>query len=378
MSELINSDKLDRAIEWFTNYVTFRQNGAKVDFHANYIKNEEGYKYDLFENAHKKVNYDAWTESMIGSYEILGDVVAGLNEKDNNRKNNIVDFHSVTKLRTKAEENIVKAEKILYKLYKSENTAVAFSEACVFFGKWYPVLSYMLFMKDRNSYLPVKNSTENHVDRFKKLGIDTSCLKCCSWENYQYFLQVHEEIRNRLCENFGNNLTLLDAHSFVWMLYYAPENLVFDEEGIKLVHEIESNFVYQNITGKERDVVVKTRINQGVFRKRLLEKYKQCCMCGLSNDKLLIASHIKPWSVSTPSEKVDVNNGLLLCPNHDYLFDKGWISFNKAGEILISKNLSTEDKQALKLQDDIRLELSDKNRNYMSYHRKKLWRNNNE
>ena len=54
-------------------------------------------------------------------------------------------------------------------------------------------------------------------------------------------------------------------------------------------------------------------------------------------NELLVASHIKPWSISDANEKLDIHNGLLMCPNHDKLFDRGYISFDDTGRILISE-----------------------------------------
>ena len=56
-------------------------------------------------------------------------------------------------------------------------------------------------------------------------------------------------------------------------------------------------------------------------------------------NELLVASHIKPWSISDANEKLDIHNGLLMCPNHDKLFDRGYISFDDTGRILISEKL---------------------------------------
>lgn len=72
--------------------------------------------------------------------------------------------------------------------------------------------------------------------------------------------------------------------------------------------------------------VVKQRCGQNKFREKLKEKFSTCALCGINNEHS-IASHIKPWSVSTPKERLDVDNGLLLCPNHDYLFDGGFHYF---------------------------------------------------
>ncbi len=88
---------------------------------------------------------------------------------------------------------------------------------------------------------------------------------------------------------------------------------------------------------------------------------------------MLVASHIKPWSKSLPKEKLDVDNGLLMCPNHDRLFDRGFISFDDYGKILISSILTAESRQALGITGDIKINLSEKNKAYMKYHRDKIF-----
>lgn len=54
------------------------------------------------------------------------------------------------------------------------------------------------------------------------------------------------------------------------------------------------------------------------------------------------ASHIKPWRASTDFEKLDGNNGLLLSPHVDHLFDKGFISFEDDGRVLVSDRTAPE------------------------------------
>lgn len=100
-----------------------------------------------------------------------------------------------------------------------------------------------------------------------------------------------------------------------------------------------------NMKGKEREYLVKTRINQDYFRTLLLENNDGCCLCKVKKMEILIASHIKPWSSCEPEQKLDLENGLLLCPNHDALFDKGFISFDDNGVIILSDRLSEDDKR---------------------------------
>ena len=88
----------------------------------------------------------------------------------------------------------------------------------------------------------------------------------------------------------------------------------------------------------------------------------------------MIASHIKPWIESSSKEKLDVENGLLLCPNHDKLFDGGWISFDDNGHIMISNAMEISDKIFMNVRDDMEIFLSEKNRQYMKYHRENIFR----
>ncbi|WP_175548554.1 HNH endonuclease [Dethiosulfatibacter aminovorans] len=128
------------------------------------------------------------------------------------------------------------------------------------------------------------------------------------------------------------------------------------------------------ISESEREGYVKQRLTQGKFRNRLLERFDDCIICGIENKNLLVASHIKPWKKSNNSERVDVNNGLLLCPNHDKLFDKGWISFNGEGSLILSPKLSEyTDNKKLMIESGISCEFSHENYQYLSYHRNEIF-----
>ena len=99
----------------------------------------------------------------------------------------------------------------------------------------------------------------------------------------------------------------------------------------------ETDEVLNNVPDEtDKLAIIKTRVGQGAFRKKLLKRSSKCEICGFDFKELLIASHCRPWSKSSNSERLDVNNGLLLCPNHDALFDKGLIKFNDDGSIILS------------------------------------------
>lgn len=224
---LINQERLQQAMKWFLYYSIKRNQNSNISFSDGWICHEEGYKEEIFVNAHKALEYDSWEKDMIGSEVILDCVVDAFNAKDNHGFNNIVDYHNVTRFRDKAEKDINSAEDILYRLFKEETPEKAFDDACVFWGKRYPELSYLLFMRDKNLYVPVK--TTHHAKRFKQLGISTDCLKYCSWVNYQTYLMIHEEVRQQMENYYGMPVSLLDAHSFIWMVHHADNEFTCDE-----------------------------------------------------------------------------------------------------------------------------------------------------
>jgi hypothetical protein len=148
----------------------------------------------------------------------------------------------------------------------------------------------------------------------------------------------------------------------------------FREEAPEIANNIEKELDLQGLKGEERIAATKVRVNQTVYRKGLLRRYKHCCLCGVSDDNLLVASHIKPWSDSEANEKLDFDNGLLLCPNHDKLFDLGYITFDDNGSIIISNNLNDVDKVFMNVNPEMRVTLSYKGRMYMRYHRNTVFR----
>lgn len=85
----------------------------------------------------------------------------------------------------------------------------------------------------------------------------------------------------------------------------------------------------------ETEQLVLARRGQGVFRSNVSKVEKACRLTRVSDEAFLVASHIKPWAVSSDSERLDGNNGLLLAPHVDRLFDRGWISFEDNGALKV-------------------------------------------
>ena len=99
------------------------------------------------------------------------------------------------------------------------------------------------------------------------------------------------------------------------------------------------------------------RVGQDIFRSALMKYWGGvCAVLGVSESRLLRASHIKPWSeCGTDAERLDVHNGLLLAAHLDAAFDAFLISFDDDGRIVISSSLNETDCNTLGIHADLRL-----------------------
>jgi hypothetical protein len=134
--------------------------------------------------------------------------------------------------------------------------------------------------------------------------------------------------------------------------------------------EIDSAIDDSGETTTRRETEVRTK--QRLFRERLIGVEKGCRLTGIEDLRFLRASHIKPWADSTHSERVDGENGLLLAPHADLLFDRGWISFSASGRLLVSNDLPADVQGRLGLNLDASLRygiFSSKQLSFLEFHR---------
>ncbi|CAI1798087.1 Uncharacterised protein [Serratia marcescens] len=95
----------------------------------------------------------------------------------------------------------------------------------------------------------------------------------------------------------------------------------------------------KDFSGRDKLSTVKTRVDQNLFRKNVLEAYEyRCCITGLEEPALLVASHILPWSHSI-EQRLNPSNGLCLSSLHDKAFDRGLITFDEDLRLVLSKKI---------------------------------------
>lgn len=109
-----------------------------------------------------------------------------------------------------------------------------------------------------------------------------------------------------------------------------PEIVLWEEH---LERNIEAD---TTVDATQKEAIVMARRGQGLFRRRVSEVETRCRLTGVDRPEHLRASHCKPWRDCTNVERLDGDNGLMLTPSIDHLFDRGFISFENDGRLLLS------------------------------------------
>jgi hypothetical protein len=174
-----------------------------------------------------------------------------------------------------------------------------------------------------------------------------------------------EVIRKFFPRSYGGSLQPLpQAKQKAWLkILDSGETIPADE--------IETILWDSKLSDTEKEQLIQARRGQVLFRKRVLHRWKRCPITGCCVQRLLRASHIKPWRDCSAAERLDGFNGLLLAPNIDAAFDAGFVSFDKNGRILFSKRLPPGEARRLGINLKARLRLSDRHQSYLKYHRQK-------
>ncbi|QUG42269.1 HNH endonuclease [Psychrobacillus sp. INOP01] len=226
--------------------------------------------------------------------------------------------------------------------------------------------------------------------------------KYSSDNGYSVELEYHElEEPLNVHLNFNEILTLLpikyspfqqDGNGNSGYLYPCNEQLVIkllelisdlniyrvDVEQLELaigtVRRTERNTIIPMIAEMESEVKLKIRKGQKKFREDLLPLWEnKCALCDIVLPDLLQASHSKPWKDSTHNERIDPYNGILLCCNHDALYNKGYIAFDGQGRLHISASIPEDDYLIYNIYQKKKIARYEENKPYFKWHKKNIF-----
>lgn len=130
----------------------------------------------------------------------------------------------------------------------------------------------------------------------------------------------------------------------------------------------------RDVAATEAEVLSRVRIYQNKYRENLLRLLKKCPITGIMDKRLLVASHIKPWCLSSDEERLDVFNGFILSPLYDKLFDQGLITFTPEKKVLYSSTLSEKTLSIIRVENDYceDLPVADREK-YIAFHNEKIF-----
>jgi putative restriction endonuclease len=122
----------------------------------------------------------------------------------------------------------------------------------------------------------------------------------------------------------------------------------------------------------DREAIIRARCGQGLFKQRVMLIEQRCRITGVNNLTHLIASHCKPWRDSTNEERLNGENGLLLTPSVDHLFDRGFIGFENSGELIISPVAHRPSLQKMGIETERRVNVglfTEGQKHFLDFHR---------
>ena len=226
----VNFFRLKQAFDGWRRLVESRDGKSLVSIaRSSFLSEQEGYKTEIFEEANTLLSYSAWNTGQIGSGNILTSTIRAIEIDKNNlleqdrgrRGDGAVDHKKLLEIQNSSEKTR-EAEQLLYELYKDlKGEAEVFDALVTLFGKRFPLLAFLFFIKDRTRFLPLR--PEKFETAFKKLDCKLDLSGQCSWQKYQNFLLGVGLVRDFIKAQFerlklSQDVSLLDAHTFLWML----------------------------------------------------------------------------------------------------------------------------------------------------------------
>jgi putative restriction endonuclease len=152
-----------------------------------------------------------------------------------------------------------------------------------------------------------------------------------------YLTEVPAPLADVLIGLIGKEAAVLNDRESRLTLQTLPMQQVENADLEMWEHHIESEIESDaRLLETEREALIVARRGQGLFKQRVMQVESRCRITGVTNPIHLRASHCKPWRDSNNEERINGENGLLLTPTMDHLFDRGFISFEDSGLLIVS------------------------------------------
>ena len=212
---------------------------------------------------------------------------------------------------------------------------------------------------------------------------ERATIRCCDHEMDVIFTAPFNESELRISGAFnvvGQEIIVLEREyeSLRCVLHRMQELFVaLPPTPIEVYNARWRHIVAGGLPATETEETVKQRVGQDVYRETLMNYWEgACAVTNSAIPEILRASHAKPWKdCSSAEERLDVYNGFLLSANLDALFDKGLITFDDDGKVMLSSLLDESNLKRVGIDPDMHLRWLDAHHlPYLNYHREHVWK----
>ncbi|MBM2815052.1 MAG: HNHc protein [Ignavibacteria bacterium] len=332
------------------------------------VDNTENYKYSVYEEARENLGNKFWKTDDIGTGKIQRDVISAIKTRVNHNNqiinNNLVDWRKKDNFSKRS--NSTKLETILFDFFKSKIQDQKAFENFLDEKLSYQFIAYLFFIKDKNKFMPI--SQEKFDIIFEIIGLnDFKTSSNASWENYTTFIDIIKQVRDFL-HTKDSSATLLDAHSFLWILGNQMKEIKSNLSGSTFIltslNDVEKKLqekdskqdivedddelafpegkeIYNLHKSKERNRELVCKVKD---RSLKTNANLPCQICGFSfYDKygelgkgFIEAHHLFPISQLTNETETKFSDMVLVCSNcHRMLHRKRpWISIDELMDII--------------------------------------------
>ncbi len=203
-----------------------REDRHRLDSFRNprsYVYRAEDYKEGIARHARELLGANRWKRRQIGDGYILRAVIAAIEQPDNNLVEWSARWGEARRVHVRLHDALSgrgprkEFEQIFFELYAGPGSSQHLFEHLMHLcGRRYELLGYLFFIADRHEFLPIR--TKSFDQAFRELGLPLQTERACSWENYHDYLETMHLVREALHAEGIGDATLLDAHSFCWLL----------------------------------------------------------------------------------------------------------------------------------------------------------------
>lgn len=214
----LNEQRLAKALEKYTAFLAQEQDAPFVSFADSEKRTktlgEETYK----EKNQKRANQEIADLDFESALEEPGKLTSEMFAIIRRRSGYLVNRYTVDRMEEVASRNLIVSDQAFYTLYRDDSSdEETFKTLVKIFGKNYSFIAFLFFIKGGH-YLPVSGNLSKSL---RMMGTSFPINNCCSWENYNEFITIVEELQQFIVETeVDPEASLLHAHSFLWTYRY--------------------------------------------------------------------------------------------------------------------------------------------------------------